>query len=42
MLPIEFYRNIPAKQCCQCGEEMHEMHECYFNECERCLSKAEE
>jgi formylmethanofuran dehydrogenase subunit E len=42
MMPIEFYRNIPAKQCSQCGEEMVEMHECYFNECEHCLRKVEE
>ncbi|MCI2252958.1 protein YhfH [Domibacillus sp. 8LH] len=42
MMPLEFYRNIPGKECCQCGAQITEQHESYHTECERCLSKVEE
>lgn len=41
MQPLEFYRNIPAKQCSQCQEEMTEMYDCYYTECERCSNEVE-
>ncbi len=42
MMPLEFYRNIPMKECSQCGNKIVEQHESYHSECERCLSKIEE
>ncbi|MBM7648586.1 reverse gyrase [Bacillus ectoiniformans] len=42
MMPLEFYRNIPGKECCQCGGQIIEQHESYHSECEHCLSKVEE
>ncbi len=35
--PMEFFRNMPAKICSECGKEFEEMHESYMNECEHCL-----
>ncbi|MHA6258299.1 protein YhfH [Sporosarcina sp. CAU 1771] len=33
---IEFFRNLPAKNCVICGEEIEEQHECYSNKCDTC------
>jgi ArsR family metal-binding transcriptional regulator len=37
--PVEFYRNLPKKECAECGEHMEEQAESYLLECERCLAK---
>ncbi|EIT86743.1 hypothetical protein A374_04194 [Fictibacillus macauensis ZFHKF-1] len=37
MMTLEFYRNLPDKQCKECGKVMDEQHECYVQECEACL-----
>ncbi|MBY0121110.1 protein YhfH [Bacillus sp. S/N-304-OC-R1] len=34
---IEFFRNLPAKQCIECGKPIDEQHECYGNKCDHCL-----
>ncbi|MBM7694027.1 reverse gyrase [Peribacillus deserti] len=34
---IEFFKNLPAKQCTECGEHIQEQHECYGSKCETCL-----
>lgn len=36
---VEFYKNLPPKQCCDCGSVIQEQHECYYNHCEECLSE---
>lgn len=33
---VEFFKNLPAKQCEQCGKEIDEQHECYSNKCDAC------
>jgi ribosomal protein L37AE/L43A len=42
MLTLEFYRNLPPKQCRECGEEIVEQHESYLYECEKCIGRHEE
>lgn len=37
---VEYFRNLPAKQCVTCGEKMEEMHECYQDQCDTCSSQA--
>ncbi|MCQ6267313.1 YhfH family protein [Fictibacillus sp. WQ 8-8] len=37
MLTLEFYRNLPKKQCRECGKTIEEQHESYVYECERCM-----
>lgn len=39
MLTLEFYRNLPKKECCECGDTMSEQHESYLYECEKCSEK---
>lgn len=39
---MEFYRNLPPKVCVDCGKKMNEQCESYINQCDHCLSKAEE
>ncbi len=34
--PMEFFRNLPAKTCSNCGREIDEQHEAYHNKCEDC------
>ncbi|CAM3652452.1 protein YhfH [Mesobacillus zeae] len=34
---LEFFRNLPAKSCKECGEPISEQHECYGNTCDSCL-----
>lgn len=33
----EFYKNLPPKICCDCGEVVEEQHECYGDKCDKCL-----
>ena len=33
---IEFFKNLPAKMCITCNEEISEQHECYSNKCTKC------
>lgn len=33
----EFFRNLPPKQCCDCGRIIDEQHESYLNHCDHCL-----
>ncbi|RID85100.1 YhfH family protein [Peribacillus asahii] len=40
--PMEFFRNLPSKQCAECGQQIQEQHESYLMECDYCLSKKEE
>jgi hypothetical protein len=35
---VEFFRNLPPKQCVECGKQVEEQHECYGNKCDHCLS----
>lgn len=42
MKSTEFFKNLPPKQCVDCGTEIKEQHESYLNQCEHCLSKAVE
>ncbi|PLT33595.1 protein YhfH [Bacillus sp. V5-8f] len=37
--PVEFFRNLPPKQCTECGDHIMEQAESYLMECDRCLSK---
>ena len=37
----EFFKNLPAKQCTDCGEEINEQHESYLNQCDKCLRHVE-
>ncbi|MBD7937987.1 MULTISPECIES: protein YhfH [Cytobacillus] len=34
---LEFFRNLPQKQCAECGKSIEEQHECYGNKCDHCL-----
>lgn len=33
---LEFFRNLPKKNCATCGETIEEQHECYGNQCDKC------
>jgi len=33
---IEFFKNLPAKVCMSCGNEIDEQHECYGIKCDNC------
>ncbi|MCJ8005946.1 protein YhfH [Lederbergia wuyishanensis] len=33
---IEFFKNLPAKKCTECGEKITEQHECYGTKCDKC------
>ncbi|UOY92074.1 YhfH family protein [Ectobacillus sp. JY-23] len=39
--PMEFFRNLPPKNCCKCGKEIDEQHEAYHNQCEDCIHTGE-
>ena len=41
MKPLEFYRNLPDKECRECGSKIKEQHESYLYECEQCMGKHE-
>lgn len=34
---VEFFRNLPAKICTECGEQIEEQADCYNNKCSHCL-----
>ncbi|EGQ26974.1 MULTISPECIES: protein YhfH [Sporosarcina] len=36
---VEFFKNLPAKVCATCGNEIEEQHECYSNQCDHCNIK---
>ncbi|WP_082087915.1 protein YhfH [Domibacillus indicus] len=36
---VEFFKNLPAKQCASCGSHIEEQHDCYSNVCTDCTSK---
>jgi len=40
--PLEFFRQLPQKECAECGEMIEEQAESYLMECDHCLSKREE
>jgi CO dehydrogenase/acetyl-CoA synthase gamma subunit (corrinoid Fe-S protein) len=42
MMNLEFYRNLPKKECRECGCEIKEQHESYLYECEHCMRTQEE
>ncbi len=42
MKTLEFYRNLPEKECRECGCKINEQHESYLYECEHCMGKHEE
>ncbi|HLR11958.1 MAG TPA: protein YhfH [Sporosarcina sp.] len=33
---VEFFKNLPAKLCKSCGNEMEEQFDCYTHTCEEC------
>ncbi|WP_078548322.1 protein YhfH [Litchfieldia alkalitelluris] len=37
MKSTEFFKNLPAKKCTECGKEISEQHECYGNNCDQCM-----
>ncbi|ARK25492.1 YhfH family protein [Sporosarcina sp. P37] len=36
---VDFFRNLPAKVCVTCGNDIEEQHECYSNQCDQCNVK---
>ncbi|WP_080845965.1 protein YhfH [Cytobacillus gottheilii] len=36
--PVEFFRNLPKKQCPNCGHTFSEQAESYLMECQDCSS----
>ncbi|MBP2004109.1 MULTISPECIES: protein YhfH [Halobacillus] len=37
---IEFFRNLPKKQCTKCGHAIQEQADCYGNVCDECSHPA--
>ncbi|WP_076558744.1 protein YhfH [Salimicrobium flavidum] len=37
---VEFFRNLPKKQCSKCGSVIQEQADCYGNTCQECDSPA--
>ncbi|WP_181349214.1 protein YhfH [Thalassobacillus sp. CUG 92003] len=33
---VEFFRNLPKKQCAKCGKTIQEQADCYGNTCDDC------
>ncbi|KAB7704961.1 YhfH family protein [Bacillus aerolatus] len=33
---VDFFKNLPAKQCTKCGSYIEEQHECYNHTCDEC------
>ncbi|MGG3449520.1 MULTISPECIES: protein YhfH [Bacillaceae] len=33
---VEFFKNLPAKECANCGLYIEEQHDCYSNICPTC------
>ncbi|WP_230161218.1 protein YhfH [Peribacillus sp. Bi96] len=40
--PLEFFRNLPPKQCTECSTPITEQAESYLLECDHCLSKRQD
>ncbi|MCQ6275597.1 YhfH family protein [Bacillus sp. V3B] len=40
--PVEFFRDLPKKECAECGQIIEEQAESYMMECDRCLTKRAE
>lgn len=38
---VEFFKNLPAKFCTECGEKIEEQADCYSNKCNHCLDVQE-
>ncbi|MCP3742557.1 protein YhfH [Rossellomorea sp. BNER] len=38
---VDFFKNLPPKQCTKCGENIEEQHECYGNHCDHCIGQQE-
>ena len=38
----EFFKNLPKKECPECGQIVEEQHESYLMECDHCLRLREE
>ena len=38
----EFFKNLPKKECPECGQIVEEQHESYLMECDHCLRIREE
>ncbi|MED0676514.1 MULTISPECIES: protein YhfH [Aneurinibacillus] len=38
----EFHKNLPKKECIECGCEIREQYESYLHLCERCINNMEE
>ena len=34
---VEFFKNLPAKKCTDCGKTIEEQADCYGNTCDQCL-----
>lgn len=34
---VDFFKNLPAKHCSNCGDTMDEQHDCYTDKCNTCL-----
>ncbi|GEN35862.1 MULTISPECIES: protein YhfH [Aneurinibacillus] len=39
---LDFYRNLPPKECRECGDIMEEQAESYIYECQRCFGRKHE
>lgn len=37
--PVEFFRDLPKKECAECGQIMEEQAESYMMECDHCLTQ---
>ncbi|WP_342664051.1 protein YhfH [Alteribacter aurantiacus] len=35
----EFFQNLPPKECTKCGEVFEEMADCYYHQCDKCISE---
>ncbi|WP_082090134.1 protein YhfH [Bacillus thermotolerans] len=33
---VEFFKNLPSKQCVKCGSLIEEQHESYIHTCDEC------
>jgi hypothetical protein len=40
--PVEFFRDLPKKECAECGQIMEEQAESYMMECDHCLTQRTE
>jgi len=40
--PVEFFKNLPKRECPECGQIIEEQAESYMMECDHCLRMKEE